>query len=614
MDLPLDETNYDVIVLGSGFTESVIAGALARTGKRVLHLDKNDFYGGYMSGYNLASLNSALRAPPPQYEANSNPSQVNVSDSVGPIFHNVKIYQTDDEHEAESTQAAINDQDPTHAAPQAAATVEQVSATLVAPQESAATQETASQESQESQETAPDAQTVQDAPAAQDAPAVPAQDALDEPIEVHEELATSVPFSKLLEESRHYSIDLIPRMLFCRGPMVNLLISSAVGRYLEFKCFEKSFLYTADSLQPVPCSKADIFKSNFITNSERRMLARFLQLIQSDMEQPGQIARDAYPSLYDFVKAQKLSPKLEEFILYSISLASADQTDPQQQVGCDSGLTTLQTYIASVDKYGSTPYLYPLYGCSEMPQAFCRLAAVYGAVYVLRRTAKQLLLDPQTREFRGVVCSEGQTLNAQHIVTSSEYLPQLVDSSSVLRKSSRCIAVTNKRLGSGDAGLSFVVIPPNSPVGNKNAIHVLQFDYSLFATPKKKYLLHFITETSKTAEEDLCAAVSLLLSIPGEEAAESSSSVRKPSALWRAYFELWVHQHSSHTQPSYPPNVHIVNAGPIDTGVDVGEALAEAERVFRSISPNEEFLPKVPNPEDIIWSEEAVEAEGTTGG
>ena len=34
---------------------------------------------------------------------------------------------------------------------------------------------------------------------------------------------------------------------------------------------------------------------------------------------------------------------------------------------------------------GHGAFLFPLYGTSELPQSFCRLAAVKGAVYVLRR-------------------------------------------------------------------------------------------------------------------------------------------------------------------------------------------------------------------------------------
>ena len=33
----------------------------------------------------------------------------------------------------------------------------------------------------------------------------------------------------------------------------------------------------------------------------------------------------------------------------------------------------------------TSPYLYPLYGLGELPQAFARLAAVHGGTYMLNR-------------------------------------------------------------------------------------------------------------------------------------------------------------------------------------------------------------------------------------
>jgi len=41
----LDETAYDVIVVGTGVTEAAVAAALARSGRRVLHLDALPYYG-----------------------------------------------------------------------------------------------------------------------------------------------------------------------------------------------------------------------------------------------------------------------------------------------------------------------------------------------------------------------------------------------------------------------------------------------------------------------------------------------------------------------------------------------------------------------------------------
>ena len=42
----LGQTDYDVIVLGTGLCESIVAAALSRCGKKVLHLDHRTYYGG----------------------------------------------------------------------------------------------------------------------------------------------------------------------------------------------------------------------------------------------------------------------------------------------------------------------------------------------------------------------------------------------------------------------------------------------------------------------------------------------------------------------------------------------------------------------------------------
>ena len=42
-------------------------------------------------------------------------------------------------------------------------------------------------------------------------------------------------------------------------------------------------------------------------------------------------------------------------------------------------------YAESVARYGTSPYLYPLYGLGELPQGFARLSAIYGGTYMLHR-------------------------------------------------------------------------------------------------------------------------------------------------------------------------------------------------------------------------------------
>ncbi|KAI5957047.1 GDI1 [Candida margitis] len=51
----MDE-NYDVIVLGTGLTECILSGLLSVEGKKVLHIDRQDFYGGESASLNLSQL------------------------------------------------------------------------------------------------------------------------------------------------------------------------------------------------------------------------------------------------------------------------------------------------------------------------------------------------------------------------------------------------------------------------------------------------------------------------------------------------------------------------------------------------------------------------------
>ena len=45
IQLIMEET-YDCIVLGTGLTECILSGMLSVSGKKVLHMDRNKYYGG----------------------------------------------------------------------------------------------------------------------------------------------------------------------------------------------------------------------------------------------------------------------------------------------------------------------------------------------------------------------------------------------------------------------------------------------------------------------------------------------------------------------------------------------------------------------------------------
>lgn len=68
---PIDPTNFDLIVIGTGLPESIIAAAASTAGKTVLHLDPNPFYGSHYSSLNLNDLTSFLQSQNPKSDFNN---------------------------------------------------------------------------------------------------------------------------------------------------------------------------------------------------------------------------------------------------------------------------------------------------------------------------------------------------------------------------------------------------------------------------------------------------------------------------------------------------------------------------------------------------------------
>ncbi|XP_022740696.1 rab escort protein 1 [Durio zibethinus] len=61
---PIDPTTFDLIVIGTGLPESIIAAATSTASKSVLHLDPNPFYGSHFSSLPLADLQAFLSSHP----------------------------------------------------------------------------------------------------------------------------------------------------------------------------------------------------------------------------------------------------------------------------------------------------------------------------------------------------------------------------------------------------------------------------------------------------------------------------------------------------------------------------------------------------------------------
>ena len=96
-------------------------------------------------------------------------------------------------------------------------------------------------------------------------------------------------------------------------------------------------------------------------------------------------------------------------------------------------------YAESMARFGGdSPYIYPLYGLGELPQAFARLSAVYGGTYMLNKPGCVVQYDEAGRACG--VSSEGETARAPIVVGDPSYFP---DKCRLTQKVIRAMCIMN---------------------------------------------------------------------------------------------------------------------------------------------------------------------------
>lgn len=213
----------------------------------------------------------------------------------------------------------------------------------------------------------------------------------------------------LLKASRRFNIDLSPKLLYSRGQMVELLISSNICRYSEFRAVDRIATRLDGDLKPVPCSRSDIFTSKEVSVVEKHQLSKhLLALLNLNADDAAVHEQYAGRTFRDYLVENRLPEKLVHYVLHAIAMCS-------ERTSFAIGAERTKRFLLSAERYGTTPFLFAMYGCGELPQCFCRLCAVFGGVYCLKRTVAALHRDEADGRFVAITCGE-QRIAASDIV------------------------------------------------------------------------------------------------------------------------------------------------------------------------------------------------------
>jgi len=171
-----------------------------------------------------------------------------------------------------------------------------------------------------------------------------------------------------------------------------------------------------------------------------------------------------------------------DFVGHALALHTDDS---YKQRSCKETILKAQLYAESLARYGSSPYLYPLYGLGELPQGFARLSAIYGGTYMLHRPISNVEYGEDGKVT--AICAPDpddpeqkvKAVKTKMVIADPSYFPDKVRK---IGRVARAIVIMNHPLpltkGTAESGGSMsaqIIVPANQimPAGSKkNDIYV----------------------------------------------------------------------------------------------------------------------------------------------
>jgi len=199
----------------------------------------------------------------------------------------------------------------------------------------------------------------------------------------------------------------------------------------------------------------------------------------------------------------KLSEGVIDIVGHSLALYK-DESWLKEPSGTT--IDRIMLYFDSLQQHGKSPYLYPIYGLGDLPQAFARLSAVYGGTYMLNKPILGFSFDEEGR-VNGVKCDDG-IARCKTVVGDPSYFREKVKQIGTV---ARCIAILDHVPDSTNNSESSQIILPLNQIKRNSDIYISCVSFAHKVAPGGKYIciISSVMETDDP-KKDLDAGVKLL--------------------------------------------------------------------------------------------------------
>lgn len=283
-----------------------------------------------------------------------------------------------------------------------------------------------------------------------------------------------------------WNVDLVPKLLMSNGELTNILVSTDVTRYLEFKQIAGSYVQqgsgTRATVAKVPSDAGEALRSPLMGLFEKRRAKKFLEWVgafkEDDPASYGglELNKCTMKEVYD---KYGLEATTRDFIGHSMALYQTDEYINTKGMAKDT-VQRIRLYVNSMARYGKSPYIYPLYGLGELPQGFARLSAIYGGTYMLNTIIDEIeYIGNKVSGIKATMRERSEdeggmkfSTKTKKIIGDPSYFPGKVQ---VVGQLLKAICILTHPVANTDNSDSAQLIIPQSQVGRKNGTRSLLF-------------------------------------------------------------------------------------------------------------------------------------------
>jgi Rab GDP dissociation inhibitor len=250
-------------------------------------------------------------------------------------------------------------------------------------------------------------------------------------------------------------------------------------------------------IHKVPATEMEALSSKLMGMFEKTRFKDFLvYVVEFDPKDPKtHKGVDPNGPTDELLKKYKLDDSTMDFIGHALALYK-DET--WREKPAYETIERVKLYHESLSQHGKSPYLYPLYGLGDLPQAFARLSAIYGGTYMLNKPIDGFVYDSNNR-ICGVT-SEGVTAKCKAVIADPSYFPEKVE---LVSNVSRCICILDHPIQSTNDSESCQIILPQNQINRKNDIYISCVSFAHHVAPAGKYIVMIstIVETNDPKKE-----------------------------------------------------------------------------------------------------------------